>query len=542
MNTSFGIDYRSEMLQKLGQQNEPFDLIIIGGGITGSGILLDAVSRGLNVLLIEKNDFASGTSSRSTKLIHGGLRYLKQLEFKIVRDTGRERAIAYKNAPHLVIPEKMVLPIVKNGTYGTFSTSIGLFVYDWMAGVAKAERRVMKSKEEALKLVPLINESILIGAGFYSEYRTDDARLTISVLKTAVAKGALALNYVSCENFTYSPDGKVNGVIIRDSLTQKELEVKGTFVVNAAGPWSDELREINKSSMSKRLHLTKGVHIVVSKEKFPLQHSVYFDVADKRMIFAIPRGEKVYIGTTDTDYKGEKDEPTITKEDVTYLINAANQMFPQLHLEINAIESSWSGLRPLIHQEGKSPSSLSRKDEVFISNSGLITIAGGKLTGYRLMAKKITDLIAKERGLKKSCATENIKISGYTGAYSSMQVLENEVQSHLQNKSITGISAGYLVNNYGEEALVILDAYASNNQSCFEVAEAKYTIEHESVVHLLDFYVRRTGRMFFLIETIAPSLMEVAALFAAVFNWTPEQKQAEIDAVINEIKARTHFS
>ena len=200
-NIKFSNLDRKATIQRL--SDETYDLVVIGGGITGAGIVLDAASRGLKVALVEKNDFASGTSSRSTKLIHGGLRYLKQLEFKIVRDTGRERAIAYKNAPHLVVPEKMILPIIEGGTYGKLATSFGLFVYDWMAGVSRDERRVMKTKDETVKLLRAIDTKKLLGAGFYSEYRTDDARLTISIIKSAVEKGANAYNYVSCKDFLF---------------------------------------------------------------------------------------------------------------------------------------------------------------------------------------------------------------------------------------------------------------------------------------------------------------------------------------------------
>jgi glycerol-3-phosphate dehydrogenase len=541
MSELFGKKYRNEGLGQLKNDSTSFDMVIIGGGITGAGILLDAVSRGMKVVLVEKNDFASGTSSRSTKLIHGGLRYLKQFEFKIVRDTGRERAIAYKNAPHLVVPEKMILPIVEGGTYGKLATSFGLYVYDRMAGVPKSERRIMKSKEETVKLLPQIDTNRLLGSGFYSEYRTDDARLTISVIKSAVERGAKAYNYVSCLDFIYEANGKVSGVQLRDNLTQETFLVQAKYVVNAAGPWSDELRTINKSDMSKKLHLTKGVHIVVAKNKFPLEHSVYFDVSDKRMIFAIPRGEIVYIGTTDTNYIGEKEEPNITNEDVLYLLKAVNDMFPSIHLSKNEIESSWSGLRPLIHQEGKAPSNLSRKDEVFISASGLITITGGKLTGYRLMAKKIVDLVGKQMGNKQMCSTDAIKISGYSGAFASISMLEKELTNRLNSLNLTHISVGYLVNNYGEEGLKVLDLYNSNENKLFEEAEADYILQYESSLKLLDFYVRRTGKMFFGIHTIKPSLQVVADKFADYWDWTDEKKQLEIQTVLDEIKARTNF-
>jgi glycerol-3-phosphate dehydrogenase len=541
MKTTFGKEYRNEGLTLLKKGSIEFDMVIIGGGITGAGILLDAISRGMNVLLVEKNDFASGTSSRSTKLIHGGLRYLKQLEFKIVRDTGRERAIAYKNAPHLVVPEKMILPIVEGGTYGKLATSFGLFVYDWMAGVPKTERRVMKSKEETLKLLPSIDTEKLLGSGFYSEYRTDDARLTISIIKSAVEKGAKAYNYVSCKDFLYKENGQVSGVQLKDELTNETFSVAAKYVVNAAGPWSDELREINKSEMSKRLHLTKGVHIVVAREKFPLEHSVYFDVADKRMIFAIPRGEIVYIGTTDTNYQGSKEEPNISQEDVNYLLKAVNDMFPAINITQQDIQSSWSGLRPLIHQEGKAPSNLSRKDEVFISASGLITITGGKLTGYRLMAKKIVDFVSQKMRNHQPCITDKLMISGYSGSYSSMAILEKEIQAQLEILSTATIPARYLVNNYGEEAFKIIELYKNNSTRLFEVAEAEYSLVFESTLRLLDFYVRRTGRMFFWINSIELSLQAVADKFAVYLEWSDEEKQQEIQSVLDEIQARTDF-
>ena len=357
----FSARNRTRYIQQL--QNDSFDLLVIGGGITGAGIALDAITRGLKVCLIEKSDFASGTSSRSTKLIHGGLRYLKQLEFGIVREVGQERSILYKNAPHIVIPERMLLPIVEGGSLGKYSTSLGLYVYDRLAGVEKEERRNMLSKEETLEKEPLLNQDILKGGGMYVEYRSDDARLTIEVMKSAVERGALCINYVSFESFTHNASNKIAGAMCRDVLSRKTFYIKAKKVINACGPWVDVLRKKDKSLNKKRLHLTKGIHIVISKDKLPIHQAVYFDVQDGRMIFAIPRGRKVYIGTTDTNYNEDTDFPFATREDVQYVLDAANFMFPSASLHINDVESSWAGLRPLIHEEGKSPSDLSRKDE-----------------------------------------------------------------------------------------------------------------------------------------------------------------------------------
>ena len=379
--------------------SETFDLVVIGGGITGAGIALDAASRGLKVALLEKGvdkddredrynlekgDFASGTSSKSTKLIHGGLRYLKQFDFWLVKEVGSERAIVHKLAPHLVLPEKMLLPLIEGGSYGKWLTSIGLKVYDILAQVTGDDKRQMLEKKEALKKEPLLPRKLLKGAGYYAEYRTDDSRLTIENIKTSLQFGARALNYAEVTDFRYDDDGKVSGVVAKDLIGGKSLEVASRYVISAAGPWVDDLRSVNHSKKGKRLHLTKGVHLVFPYEKLPVKQSVYFDVPDGRMIFAIPRGRITYVGTTDTNYDLDKDDVRTDLADAIYLISAVNNMFPSIELEMSDIESSWAGLRPLIHEEGKSASELSRKDEIFTSDTGLISIAGGKLTGYQL--------------------------------------------------------------------------------------------------------------------------------------------------------------
>ena len=244
---------RPQIISKL--RDEPYDLIIIGGGITGAGIALDASSRGMKVALVEKNDFASGTSSRSTKLVHGGLRYLKQFEISLVREVGRERATVHKLAPHLVTAEKMLLPITEDGTFGKFSTSIGLMVYDVLAGVEKADQRKMLSKEETLEIEPLLNQETVEGSGLYAEYRTDDARLTIEIIKTASKHGATSLNYCEVQDFSYDENGRVEGVKCVDALSDNYFSINGKVVVSAAGPWVDKLRQINNSMNEKHLFL-----------------------------------------------------------------------------------------------------------------------------------------------------------------------------------------------------------------------------------------------------------------------------------------------
>jgi glycerol-3-phosphate dehydrogenase len=264
----FSILDRPSTIDKL--QSEHFDLLIIGGGITGAGIALDAASRGLKTALVEKNDFAFGTSSRSTKLIHGGLRYLKQLEFGLVKEVGSERAIVHKLAPHLVIPEKMLLPLSEKKGMGYWLTSVGLKIYDWLAGVKAEDQRRMLTKQQTLRYEPLLKKDDVKGGAIYAEYRTDDARLTIEIIKSAAKQGAVLLTYAKVSDFLYRKNS-IEGVKVQDQLSEKEFDIRATTIVNAAGPWVDELRDINKSKEGKWLKLTKGVHIVVSHDRLPVK-------------------------------------------------------------------------------------------------------------------------------------------------------------------------------------------------------------------------------------------------------------------------------
>ncbi len=438
MIAPFASKRRLHLLQDM--EGTPLDLFIIGGGITGAGIALDAAARGMKVGLIDMQDFAAGTSSRSTKLVHGGLRYLKQLDIGVVAEVGKERAIVYENGPHVTTPERMLLPIYKEGTFGRFSTSLGLKIYDFLAGVKRVERRRMLNAEETLAQEPLLRREGLQGGGYYVEYRTDDARLTLEVLKEAAAHGALAVNYACLERFSYE-EGRVVGAEIADVLSGRVVRVRARRVVNAAGPWVDTLRQLDGSKQGKRLLLTKGVHLVVDQRRFPLSQAVYFDTQDGRMMFAIPRDGKTYIGTTDTEYAGDMTHPRMTEPDRQYLLDAVNGMFPELRVTEEDIESSWAGIRPLIYEEGKGPSEISRKDEIWQSDSGLITIAGGKLTGYRKMAETVVDRVAaqleEEAGRRfLPCRTKELPISGgHAGGAASFQ-------SYVEKKTSEGVSLG----------------------------------------------------------------------------------------------------
>jgi len=479
-----------------------YDLVIIGGGITGAGILLDATTRGLKCLLLEKRDFASGTSSRSTKLIHGGLRYLKQLEFGLVHESGTERAIIHNNAPHIVLPEDMLLPIYKEGSLGELTTSMGLRVYDFLAGVDSKEKRKMLKVKKVKKMEPLLKTEGLTGGGIYKEYRTDDARLVIELIKKAVQYNSKAVNYTSVNNFIYK-DGQVAGVEAKDEILEEIFTVNARCVINATGPWVDDLRFKDNELGEQKLQLTKGVHLVVPFEKLPIKQSIYFDVADGRMIFAIPRDKITYIGTTDTFYKDQKEEPEVSEEDINYLLTAVNDMFPEIQLIKNDIESTWAGLRPLINKEGKGPSELSRKDEIFISESKLISIAGGKLTGYRKMAERAvdeaTELLKEKFNLKfEECITKQIKLAGGDFKHpKDIHLLNADLQKIFQHK-ISNARIHQLVFRYGSNVSSIFKKIETDiSEENLWKAELDYAVNCEMVTNLSDFFVRRTGMLYF---------------------------------------------
>ena len=527
-----------------------FDVLIIGGGITGAGIALDASLRGMKVALVEKNDFASGTSSKSTKLIHGGLRYLKQFDFWLVKEVGTERAIVHELAPHLVVPEKMILPLIEGGSYGTWLTSIGLKVYDILASVEGDDKRQMLNKKEALKKEPLLPKDILKGAGYYAEYRTDDARLTIEILKTALQNGAKIINYVEANEFIYKKK-RVVGAKVTDVFTNETFYIHAKYVVNAAGPWVDELRAINKSKKGKQLHLTKGVHLVVPHKKLPVKQSVYFDIPDGRMMFAIPRGKVTYFGTTDTFFDDDKDKIGISVVDAVYLISAVNNMFPDIDLTLNDIESSWAGLRPLIYEEGKSASELSRKDEIFYSESKLISIAGGKLTGYRKMAQRVVDMVARK--LKKrfeqefdEVATDKTPLTENPFKdYNKVKSYINRITKRIDPYGLSQVDASYLVHNYGKQTDHILEYFEKlNDKEVFErliKAELKFCFAHEMVCTPLDFFNRRTGRMYFDKPSVVSLKKIILDEFTSHFNWNQETTEKYKKQLEDTLHSRVEF-
>jgi glycerol-3-phosphate dehydrogenase len=544
---------RNSVVNELEQKE--FDLVIIGGGISGAGIALDAASRGLSVAMFDKGDFGFGTSSRSTKLVHGGLRYLAQLEFFLVMKLGLERDIVYENAAHLVYPENILLPFREKLKPGKFILSIGLMFYDILAKVKNHEKHIVLSKEQTKKEEPLLKNCKITGSAKYYEYKCDDARLTLEIIKKCNDLGVKALNYCDIVRFFYEDD-LLNGVLVNDSYLKRKFKVKSKYIINATGPWVDELRNLDNSLQEKKLKLTKGVHIVVPKEKVKLNQPIYFTANNQRMIFIIPRFDTVYIGTTDTNYSDNKDKVNVRYDDVVYLINAVNDFIPDLKIKISDIISSWAGLRPLIHKENKKPSEISRKDEIIISKSGLISIAGGKLTGYRLMAKKVINyvfkiLAKKERRNFIKSKTKKLPVSGsdFTFPINTQNLIEFADYKYDQAKQ-TGISVEKFKNlfyRYGTNIDFVTErAYFhwnldKNTHNSWLKAEIEYSVNHEMTLELEDFFIRRTSSIYFHLEVVKSDLNFIADEMMKLLGWSEIDKSIKVEKFKNILTEINRF-
>jgi glycerol-3-phosphate dehydrogenase len=386
---------RAASLERM--RREVFDVAVIGGGITGAGVALDAASRGLKVALIEKRDFASGTSSRSTKLIHGGLRYLEQFHFGLVRESLRERAVLRRMAPHLSKPLSFLVPLYSSAEESPLGTNrlklaAGLWLYDLLAGRQNIARHRWLAPDDALELAPALAPKGLRGAFLYYDCLTDDARLVIEVIKAAAAHGALIANYASARGFEKT-NGRVANIQIEDTLDRGSVELRAKAVVNATGVWSDEVSRLSNAKAPKKLRPSKGIHVVTPSEKFQNQTAVLIpSLGERRFLFVIPWQGRTVIGTTDTDYDGNMDEPLAEAGEVNRVMASAARAFPAAKLSADDVISAFAGLRPLLGGDKQSTKELSRKEEIFEDESGLITITGGKLTTWRRMAERAVDL------------------------------------------------------------------------------------------------------------------------------------------------------
>lgn len=493
----------------------PFDVAVIGGGITGAGVARDAAKRGLKVALIEQRDFGAGTSSRSSKMIHGGLRYLPMGDLALVREAASERKAVQAIAPHLARETPFVIPAKTAAVIAKLRA--GLWTFEKLGGVPKSRKHEVWSQKDVIAREPALRADDLTGAVVYPEYLTDDARLTLANVRDAAAHGALVLNYARADALVLE-DGKAVGIDVADAMpgADRKARLTARMIVNAAGPWVDAVRALEDAAAAPRLKLTKGVHLVVPRERLPVDRTIILPAADKRSVFAVPRGETTYIGTTDTFYPQLDLWPTITAGDADYLLDAVALRAAGPRLTHADILSAWSGVRPLVAEEGKSASEISRKDELWTGPAGVLAIAGGKLTAYRKMAERVVDKIEEGLGRKPSpCTTDSDYLPGG-------DVDVDRATASLIDHGADPAAARRLVDLYGSEA----PAVALHGGDV--AAEARHAVEAEGALTLEDYWVRRGARAWF--DPAPERLAEAAAAMAPLLGWPPDEAERQIAA------------
>jgi glycerol-3-phosphate dehydrogenase len=520
---------------------EKFDVLIIGGGITGVSAARDAALRGLSVCLLEKGDFASGTSSRSSKLVHGGLRYLEQFEFKLVREACREREMFMKLAPHLTTPRSFLYLIYNGYPESMIKLKAGLTVYDLFSGNPKERRHRMLKSGKLLELEPHLNSDGLKGAGMFFDSLTDDARLTIDTLKSATEGGAIAANYMEVTGFTYK-DGKVSGVEVHDSITGATNVVQAKQVVNCTGVWLDRLNNLENGGKSNRMRPTKGVHLVVSKKDFPIHHAVFArSPRDNRLIWPIPSSydDLVYIGTTESDYNESYENVSATKEEIDYLLEAANFILPDYKLTYDHVISTWAGLRPLIKEDNQtSTTKISRDHQIFVSNTGLLSIGGGKLTTARVMGSQVIDaaleLIKQRYPLNRAplSKSDQFPISGGDINQNFKSQVEVEgfrlgLDSGVQDR----LAGMYGSNFFNIISFIDQDASAFVNYGGYNIiaAEVRYAVKEEMAQTLTDFMVRRSGLAFWTKDGGLSISRQIAGEMGNMLNWTQQEVDRQVE-------------
>lgn len=536
--------------------NESFDLLVIGGGVIGSSAARDAALRGMKVAVIEADDTASGTSSRSSKLVHGGLRYLEQGDFSLVFEAVSERRILLQIAPHLVSPMGFLFPIYPSSPVKLPTLRMGLMLYEGLALFRSPKLHRTLSSAQIATEVPLLSQDGLKGGPLYWDCMTDDARLTLETLLDARQQGAAVLTYGRVAGLVRNDQGRVCGVKVRDVLDQsetpREIEVRAAAVLNATGPWSDSIRSMGPQP-SRQLRTTKGVHVVASASRFgAMQHVVVCThPRDQRVLFVIPWGEQVYIGTTDTDYDGDPREVAADQADIDYLLEVINIYFPKVQLTHDDIFSTWAGLRPLIRTDGVAPSAVSREHVITIDPDGLISIAGGKLTTCRRMGGEVIDralewlkLIGHKVDGIKTVHTDQLPLPGAVGWPEDDDASRvSKLVAEASGGRLPEATCSYLANRYGTRAVDVAKLAAANQRLMQPLAPGRpeilaqvdWAVTEELAQTVTDFLERRTQLYFRDIDQGLGAVDAVAERMAELLGWSDAEKQCSADGYRAEV-------
>ena len=507
-------------------KNEKFDIIIIGGGATGCGISVDAASRGLKTILLEKNDFAEGTSSRSTKLVHGGVRYLEKAvkhldinQFNLVKEGLKERSRLLKNAPHLCSRLTLVTPLYK--WWEVPYMFAGLSLYDFVSGTRGLGRSSIVSKSKMIKRFPVIKKEGLAGGVKYYDGSFNDSRLTISLLQTAKEYGAECKNYHEVKAFTYDGNGKVNGVEVLDKINNETIVLHATNIVNAAGVFADRVNSLDEKDAKKMLDLSTGIHIVLDKKYLPSDEGLMIPkTEDGRVLFILPWLGKCLVGTTD-DPATLKTHPEVTDKDIEYLLRHLDIYF-DMKIEKEEILSSWCGLRPLVApDEDADTSNIVREHEIRTNKSGLISIIGGKWTTYRKMAEQLVDHVCKaQKREKEKCITKELKLIG-----------SKKLDKNFLSKDVNEETNAYLLSQYGDRIEKVLSSvekleYLKEGEP-YTNAELIYCIKEEFVKKPMDFIVRRSNVALINKKVAFDILDKVLSIMEVELSWDKDRTLKE---------------
>ncbi|MGD0593869.1 MAG: glycerol-3-phosphate dehydrogenase/oxidase [Acidimicrobiales bacterium] len=542
-HTSFD---REVALQRL--RDEDFDVLVIGGGITGAGVALDAAARGLRTALVERADFASGTSSKSSKLVHGGLRYLQQKEFGLVRENLVERQRLLRNAPHLVEPLTFLIPLFGKGGVVDKSIvkgySVALWLYDIGGGWRIGKRHGKVTAEEIYAHLPTLRRGRVVAGFLYYDARADDARLTLTVVRTAVLEhGAVAANYAPVTSLLKDSSGQISGARVVPRThggDRPAIEVRARVVVNATGIWADEVRSLDGGLLRHDLRPAKGIHLTVSRSKLPCDVAAIIPAGEKRSIFVVPWGDYTYLGTTDTDYTGELDDPEVANDDVDYVLAAVNAVVTE-PLTRADITATWAGLRPLLaaRPHHKAPSArtadLSRRHRVIVSEDGLVTITGGKLTTYRKMAEDALTAVGKVLGRKLgSSPTKRLKLRGAENARGSVRPTAGG------GREGDRLLAS-LAERYGGEAPAVASLIEQRSELAqplvpglpYFACEAVYAVRYEMAQRLEDVLARRTRALLLDANASRHAAAGVAKIMASELGWDRTRTDAEVASLLD---------
>jgi glycerol-3-phosphate dehydrogenase len=520
-------------------QNKVFDVLLIGGGITGACAARDAARRGLSTAIVEKNDWAFGTSSRSSKLVHGGLRYLELYDFKLVFEACRERRRLLKNAPHVVWPQSFIFPVYKGDKNGLFMIDLGLWLYDFLALFRNVQPHQFHGPKRILWVEPELDRTRLKGGGQFYDCSTDDARLTLSHVQSAAAEGACCLSYARIIEFL-TRDGMVCGARVKDELSGEEFDLEARIVLNCTGPWTDSICRLDDPDALPKLRPTKGAHVVVPWDRIKAYNALpIISPADARMLFVIPWHDFVLIGTTDTDFDGDYDTIHASTEDVDYILEAANHALPNARLDTSDVISTYAGLRPLVLEEVSKDvkeSQVSREHSIYESHSGLISIAGGKLTTARSMAEELMDLgvrrLEERFGVRPQSrgSTRNAPVNGKDGVDFPKHLerlarkvrLDDDVISKLQLLGTGALSVLSMLSD--EESL----GTRLGEGIPYMEAEVAYAAREEMVLTLADFMVRRSLIFYEDREQGLGCMDKVAEILGRELGWDEAEKTRQL--------------